>query len=68
MAFEIVEVAGAVSGTTKTAEHDCEDLFSPEETDNKTRVSRAGTRSKETPFDVDRLAGVGKRCDARTTE
>ena len=70
MALAIVEVAGAVTGTARTAEDVFGDLFaSPEETDSKARVFEAGMSLKDTlPFDVDSFAGIEKRCDARTTE
>jgi hypothetical protein len=70
MALAILEVAGTITGTARTAE----DIFgvlvgSPEETDNKAKVFKAGMSLKDTlPFDVDILAGIEKRCDARTTE
>jgi hypothetical protein len=70
MALAIVEVAGAVTGTARMAEDIFEDLFTgPEETDSNARVFEAGMSPKDTlPFDVDSLAGIEKRCDARTTE
>ena len=70
MALAIVEVAGAVTGTASTAEDVFGDLFTnPEETDSSARVLEAGTSLKETlPFNVDSLAGIEKRCDAKTTE
>jgi hypothetical protein len=66
----IVEVAGAVTGTARTAEDVFGDLFTcPEETDSSARVIEAGMSLKDTlPFNVDSLAGIEKRCDARTTE
>jgi hypothetical protein len=62
----IVEVAGAVTGTARTAEHVFGALVS--ETDNKAKVFRAGISLRDTlPFEIDSLAGTEKRCDARTT-
>jgi len=70
MAFAIVEVAGAVTGTTRMAELVFGVLSGvTEETDNNDRVFNAGISSKDTlPFGVDSLAGMENRCDARTTE
>jgi hypothetical protein len=70
MAFAIVEVGGAVTGTARTAEHVFGALVnSPEETDNNARVFTAGMSPRDTlPFDVDSLAGIENRCDARMTE
>lgn len=70
IAFAIVEVAGAATGTTRIAELVFEALSSgPEVTDSNTRVFNAGTSSKDTPpFSADNLAGMENRCDARITE
>jgi hypothetical protein len=70
MALAIVEIAGAVTGIARTAEDVFGDLFtSPEEIDSNTSVFEAGMSPKDTlPFDVDSLAGIENRCDARTTE
>jgi len=70
MALAIVEVAGAVTGTARTAEDVPGDLFtSSEDIDSNARVFDAGMSPKDTlSFDFDSLAGIGKRCDARTTE
>jgi hypothetical protein len=70
IALAIVEVAGAVTGTTRTAELVFEDLSSgPGVIDSNTRVLNAGMSSNDTPpFSADNLAGMENRCDARTTE
>jgi hypothetical protein len=70
MALAILEVAGAIIGTARTAEDVFEALVSsPEETDNKAKVFKAGMSLKDRlPFDVNSLAGIEKRRDARTTE
>ncbi len=70
MALAIVEIAGAVTGTARTAEDDLGDLFtSSEETDSNASVFKAGISPKDTlPFDADSLAGIEKRCDASITE
>jgi hypothetical protein len=70
IAFAIVDVAGAVTETTRTAELVFWALSrGPDETQSKAKVFDAGISSKDTlPFDVDILAGMEKRCDARITE